>query len=127
MTTVMGIPHTNESAPLTQKQVRRLEADLLRELRRLIARSAGGLRGSGTSSEPYPRASLEASLNDLPLERRREAAPLLAALGRMASGKYGVCAGCRDPIGFERLEAIPETLWCRRCSPPGPVESRPVP
>jgi hypothetical protein len=127
MTTMMGISTTTEGAPLTETQVRSLEADLTRALRRLIARSVGGFRNSGASPGRPPGASLEASLEDLPPGPRREATLLLAALGRMASGSYGICAGCKRPIGFERLEAIPETVWCRSCSPPGPVESPPVP
>jgi DnaK suppressor protein len=35
-----------------------------------------------------------------------------AALGRIADGSYGTCEGCGEPIGAERLSAIP---WARLC------------
>lgn len=37
------------------------------------------------------------------------------ALGRLASGTYGRCIRCRAEIGEARLEAIPETPYCRDC------------
>jgi DnaK suppressor protein len=35
-----------------------------------------------------------------------------AALQRIHEGTYGVCEACGEPIGAERLSAIP---WARRC------------
>ena len=35
-----------------------------------------------------------------------------AALARMEDGTYGVCVECKEPIPFERLEAIPYTEYC---------------
>ena len=34
------------------------------------------------------------------------------ALGRIAAGSYGRCDVCGQPIGKERLDAIPETTLC---------------
>ncbi|MEY9095921.1 TraR/DksA C4-type zinc finger protein [Paenibacillus sp. RC84] len=34
------------------------------------------------------------------------------AIGRLESGSYGVCEVCKEPIPFERLEAIP---WASTC------------
>lgn len=49
------------------------------------------------------------------------------ALDRMESGTYGYCDTCGKPIGFERLQAIPETSYCRDHSPQSFVSaSRPV-
>ncbi|MDN4640985.1 TraR/DksA C4-type zinc finger protein [Agreia sp. PsM10] len=39
-----------------------------------------------------------------------------AALDRVASGSYGVCARCGRPIGFARLEARPEAILCIACA-----------
>lgn len=36
------------------------------------------------------------------------------ALDRVASGDYGICLGCDDPIPEKRLRAIP---WARYCIP----------
>ena len=38
-----------------------------------------------------------------------------AALDRVADGSYGQCVSCGDAIPFERLSAIPETLYCIAC------------
>jgi RNA polymerase-binding protein DksA len=35
-----------------------------------------------------------------------------AALQRIEDGTYGICEGCGEPIGAERLSAIP---WARLC------------
>jgi len=38
-----------------------------------------------------------------------------AARMRMASGEYGWCAVCDDPIAFDRLQARPEAPLCMAC------------
>lgn len=38
-----------------------------------------------------------------------------AALTRMDDGTYGSCVGCGQPIGTERLEALPWTTQCIEC------------
>jgi DnaK suppressor protein len=38
-----------------------------------------------------------------------------AALGRLATGEYGVCADCGDAITPRRLAAIPWAEYCIRC------------
>lgn len=38
-----------------------------------------------------------------------------AAIARIDNGQYGVCDGCGEPIAFERLEAVPETVFCVSC------------
>lgn len=53
------------------------------------------------------RASLEA------LELRlRQVGVAQAAL---ASGDYGFCRKCEEPIGYKRLKARPETPFCLAC------------
>jgi RNA polymerase-binding protein DksA len=37
------------------------------------------------------------------------------ALTRMDGGSYGACASCGQPIGSERLEALPWTTQCIDC------------
>ncbi|MNZ60159.1 General stress protein 16O [compost metagenome] len=49
------------------------------------------------------------------------------ALQAMEDGSYGVCLTCGKPISFERLSAIPETLYCKEHSPQSFVSAaRPV-
>jgi RNA polymerase-binding protein DksA len=38
-----------------------------------------------------------------------------AALTRMDEGSYGACVSCGQPIGAERLEALPWTTQCIDC------------
>jgi DnaK suppressor protein len=38
-----------------------------------------------------------------------------AALGRIAAGTFGVCAGCGKPVAPERLEALPWAVDCIDC------------
>ena len=37
------------------------------------------------------------------------------ALRKMDRGTYGMCERCGEPIGDDRLEAIPEARLCIRC------------
>lgn len=49
------------------------------------------------------------------------------ALLRMQNGSYGICETCGAPIGFDRLQAIPETMFCKEHSPQSSIsERRPV-
>lgn len=49
------------------------------------------------------------------------------ALERIDKGQYGICQSCGAPISFERLEAVPTTLYCKKHVPDAPdMEYRPV-
>jgi DnaK suppressor protein len=37
------------------------------------------------------------------------------ALGRIEQGRYGTCAQCHEPIGVERLKALPFAVYCVEC------------
>lgn len=39
-----------------------------------------------------------------------------AALSRIESGTFGICAQCEEPIPDERLEAIPMAALCQKCA-----------
>lgn len=40
---------------------------------------------------------------------------IIAAERRIATGRYGVCIDCEEPIGYQRLEAYPTAKRCRPC------------
>lgn len=40
---------------------------------------------------------------------------IVAAERRIATGRYGVCIDCEEPIGYQRLEAYPTAKRCRPC------------
>lgn len=49
------------------------------------------------------------------------------ALSHIEQGDYGVCVFCHQPIPFERLQAIPTTLYCKEHVPdPHESEGRPI-
>ena len=59
---------------------------------------------------------LQKELDMAMLEKHREhLAQVNSALKRIDEGSYGVCARCHQKISEARLEAIPETAFCRDC------------
>jgi RNA polymerase-binding transcription factor DksA len=55
-------------------------------------------------------------LEGMGLSGQQEIRQIEAALGRIASGDYGVCATCGDQISEERLDVLPYTPFCRNCA-----------
>ena len=47
---------------------------------------------------------------------RKEIAMLKQAIARIDSGNYGICRVCDEPIGDERLKAVPYTDLCIKCA-----------
>ncbi len=54
---------------------------------------------------------------DLALRERNEQhlSAIDAALARLDAGTYGRCTACHQPIGAERLEALPSAALCIDC------------
>jgi RNA polymerase-binding transcription factor DksA len=40
---------------------------------------------------------------------------VMAALGRLAAGSYGLCIECGTPLPWKRLDMLPEAARCARC------------
>jgi len=74
--------------------------------------------------EPLAKDSEEQALqteNDQVLDflgnaARKEIEMLKRAIARIDSGTYGVCRICDEPIGKERLKAVPYTDLCIKCA-----------
>jgi len=49
-------------------------------------------------------------------EARKHVADTEQAIVRAESGTYGICEQCANPIGAERLEALPGTSRCVNCA-----------
>lgn len=47
---------------------------------------------------------------------RSELEALATAAARVREGSYGTCSSCGDPIGAERLEALPAATACVACA-----------
>ena len=60
----------------------------------------------------FERAQV-ASLRDSGLRRREDR---VRALAEVEDGTYGRCAACGEPIGAERLDAVPGTDRCASCA-----------
>jgi RNA polymerase-binding transcription factor DksA len=63
-----------------------------------------------TSQVTAERGEAEILANDL----RDALDEVEVALGRIEDGTYGTCGVCHEPIGAERLEAMPATAFCIR-------------
>ncbi len=49
-------------------------------------------------------------------EAKTELRAIAAALGRVASGDYGLCQKCGKEIGEARLDILPYTPFCKECA-----------
>jgi len=101
-----------------------LKRDLLARRRALfehVAETEEDLRALATNVEPElveegqeeNLARLLARLDDL---GKAEIAAIDRALARIASGDYGRCVSCRQPIPVARLEALPAADECVACA-----------
>ncbi|MCR8634946.1 TraR/DksA C4-type zinc finger protein [Paenibacillus radicis (ex Xue et al. 2023)] len=68
--------------------------------------------------------SKDIALNE---SRERHLTDVTEALHRMDNGKYGLCNTCGTPIPYERLQAVPTTLYCMEHVPdPHASNNRPI-
>jgi RNA polymerase-binding protein DksA len=90
------------------KYVQQENQGLLEDEREEI-QSDNHLADDATST--YDR-ELDATLED---NEKSALDAIAAALKRIEDGTYGTCANCGEPIGTERLEAVPWTTQCIDC------------
>ncbi|TKI69994.1 RNA polymerase-binding protein DksA [Sulfurimonas crateris] len=48
-------------------------------------------------------------------QQEKELREINVTLGKIASGDYGICEMCEDPIGFQRLKVKPHAIYCIDC------------
>ena len=94
-----------------------LEAQLARLLRR-VGRIEGDLRRAHDRDWPEQAIELEnddvvKGLDEMTLAEIRR---IRTALGRIADGSYGRCSACGQPIGADRMTAMPSAITCLSCS-----------
>jgi YteA family regulatory protein len=128
---------------LTKKQIRELNLQLLEEKisleRRFDHNENHGLSislfqntGELSMYDNHPAdigSELFERSKDLALNEQMEfqLEQVDEALALMQQGNYGTCVFCHEPIPFERLQAIPTTLYCIKHVPdPAESESRPI-
>jgi DnaK suppressor protein len=68
------------------------------------------------STEQAAQIGNLAVVSQLESDALEQIAEIDAALQRMQSGHYGLCAECGDPIGKERLVARPAANECVDCA-----------
>jgi DnaK suppressor protein len=108
-----------------------LTSGQMEELRRLLEMRRGEVeRGLAASVEDARPVGLDLAIGRLTRvdalqqqhmamarrERlRTQQALIQQAEARMASGRYGECVRCEEPIGYARLSARPEAAFCLSC------------
>lgn len=96
--------------------------------RRLLLEKKADLLRKSASAHTDPRGAGGVPEDDVPLVlhdqyislevKRRDHETLSRinhALERLASGEFGICAECGDPIPPKRLQALPWAHCCIRC------------
>lgn len=112
---------------LTIEQRDRLDAEIRTRIDTLRGDIAQALRQSGRpeaislanhleETDDAPVADLESALEIAALEREgRELRGMEAALARLHTPDYGVCADCGVDIPYARLEVAPGATRCVEC------------
>lgn len=71
---------------------------------------------SADSAEQAQERENDEVLDQIGHETRLAMHNIEQALARIASGDYGTCVACGDPIAPARLEVIPESIRCVKCA-----------
>jgi DnaK suppressor protein len=74
---------------------------------------------SGDRTEETDEATIrnaERALAALLLHDRRRLDRVQAAIGRLETGHFGLCAACGEHIDPQRLEARPDAVFCYECA-----------
>ena len=93
---------------------------LAAELERLLATLADAAAPVDLA-EPIGRLSRMNALQQQKMARANEQSSRLrldqtrSALARFPADDYGLCRGCEEEIGYARLKARPEALFCIAC------------
>ena len=94
--------------------------DLIRALSRrldgIIESSSHTTNDDEHDPEGVTVAFERAQTADLLQRARAELQALDEARERLASGTYGTCLRCGNPINAERLDALPATTTCIQCA-----------
>jgi RNA polymerase-binding transcription factor DksA len=99
-----------------REQVVAQVTDLTAELDAIVALSMTETPDDEHDAEGSTIGFERARVSALLAHAKQRLADLDAALQRLQSGAYGVCGRCGQPIGSERLEALPTTVTCIRCA-----------
>jgi RNA polymerase-binding transcription factor DksA len=102
-------------AGLRRLTLRRL-ADLTGDYDAVVAASLDSNADDEHDPEGATIAFERSQVGALIRQAREHLAEIAAAEERLATGTYGVCEGCGEPVGEARLEARPAARWCIDCA-----------
>ncbi|MDP6979863.1 MAG: TraR/DksA family transcriptional regulator [Myxococcota bacterium] len=117
----MASPQATEPTDVERDELQRDLETLRGELRDAIEGSEQDARPVELDQPAVGRVSrIDAIQQQKMLEANRNAqrarlAQVHAALDRFAEDEYGDCVACGETIGFARLKARPESLYCIAC------------
>ena len=100
----------------------RLERDRQRLVEQLEQIRASRPTENRREGSPFGKREEEATEtaeleNRMAMEKRilDQLAEVDSALAKFDKGNYGVCENCGQPIGLDRLEALPQATLCMNC------------
>lgn len=111
---------TKEQITHFAKRIDARKSLLLDEIRQGLARSSNEhqadlIGGTGDAGD-VAAASLLRDITESEIIRDvGEVRDIAAAEQRLATGRYGMCIDCGDPIRFKRLDAYPTAKRCLAC------------
>ena len=109
---------------LRPEQQEELRTDLLylqEELARALDQATDSSQTVDLDQQAYGRVSRIDAIQQQHMaqatktQSQRLLVAVMQALNRMDSGDYGYCLQCDERIGFLRLKAKPESLFCLKC------------
>ena len=108
---------------LTRAQIETLLVDLgkLRDQFRTLLENSGDGARPVTLDQPIGRLSRMDALQQQSMSQenqriaRQRLAQMEAALRRASLDEYGTCQDCGENIGYSRLRARPEAVFCLEC------------
>ena len=106
---MISIPNARERLLARRSQLARLQSENALEGRTMRELSEPDWVDRSANAEDRDLAETLAE------GERRELEEIDAALERISSGRYGLCARCGESLEPERLAAVPETRCCIRC------------
>lgn len=97
-------------------RARQLRSEIRDTLLRTDAEQYGRIAGEVSDAHEDAVADLLVDVNLAEITRDvEELRDVEAALQRIATGTFGICINCNEPIARERLEAYPTAKRCLKC------------
>jgi len=113
-------PLTDSERDALSRRLAARREELREEVQTQLAKSedprVAGFANELAATEDWVLADILADMDIAMVTRDiAELGDVEAALDRVASGSYGTCSNCGEPIGWPRLNAQPIAQRCIRC------------